>query len=107
MHTHSSIRFIDDRDWLRRFVGVLTDRNECTRAEPWGVQDAPGGYIENMLKAIVEFEIAVERLEGKFKASQNRDADDRAGVVEGLIAEGLASADLDDVIRIGSNEKNP
>ena len=87
-------------------VHVLTDRNESRRPEPWGIKDAPASYIENMLKAIVGFEIAVERLEGKFKASQNRDADDRAGVLEGLIAEGLIPVDLAKVI-LDPQPRNP
>ena len=107
VHAHGSIRFIDERDWLRELVHVLTDRNESRRAEPWGIEDAPASYIENMLKAIVGFEIAVERLEGKFKASQNRDADDRAGVLEGLIAEELIPVDLGEVIRVDPSDKNP
>ncbi len=108
VHAHGSIRFIDDRDWLRALVEVMTDRNESSRTDPWGVDDAPSSYIENMLKAIVGFEIVVERLEGMFKASQNRDAADRTGVAEGLMEEGVVSAaDLDEVIRVGSNEKIP
>jgi transcriptional regulator len=45
-----------------------------------------------MLRAIVGIEIAVERLVGKFKLSQNRSAEDRAGVAAGLAAEPAAAA---------------
>ena len=53
-----------------------------------GLEDAPGAYVEAMLQAIVGFEIEVSVLNGKFKASQNRDAADREGVARGLAAEG-------------------
>ena len=41
-----------------------------------------------MLKGIVGFALPLTRLEGKWKMSQNRPAEDRAGVVAGLTAEG-------------------
>ena len=41
-----------------------------------------------MLKGIVGFSLPITRLEGKWKMSQNRPAQDRAGVVDGLAAEG-------------------
>jgi transcriptional regulator len=54
----------------------------------WAVTDAPADYVQSMLKAIVGFELAITRLEGKWKMSQNRPAADRTGVVEGLTREG-------------------
>jgi transcriptional regulator len=40
-----------------------------------------------MLKGIVGFAMPITRLDGKWKMSQNRPAEDRAGVVAGLEAE--------------------
>ena len=39
-----------------------------------------------MLRGIVGFRFAITRLEGKWKMSQNREMQDRTGVVEGLRA---------------------
>ena len=41
-----------------------------------------------MCKAIIGFEIALTRIEGKWKMSQNRPPLDRDGVIEGLRSEG-------------------
>ena len=41
-----------------------------------------------MLEAIVGIEIPIERLEGKWKASQNRPAADRVGVADHLESAG-------------------
>ena len=41
-----------------------------------------------MVKQIVGVEIEIADIRGKWKASQNRYAADRAGVVEGLTADG-------------------
>jgi transcriptional regulator len=40
-----------------------------------------------MLKAIVGFKLRITKLEGKWKMSQNRPAQDVAGVLEGLAHE--------------------
>jgi transcriptional regulator len=65
-------------------VTRLTERHEAGRAVPWHVSDAPPDYLQAMLQAIVGIEIEVARVEGKFKLSQNRSAEDRTGVVLGL-----------------------
>jgi transcriptional regulator len=89
VHAHGPLRAIEDVAWLRRFLEELTDRHEAERAQrtgesAWKVSDAPAEYIAGVLKAIVGIEIPIARIEGKWKVSQNRPAEDRAGVVMGL-----------------------
>jgi transcriptional regulator len=48
----------------------------------------PGPVRRGQLKGIVGLELPIARIEGKWKASQNRPERDRAGVVAGLDAEG-------------------
>jgi len=84
VHAYGALRIIEDRAWLRGLVTRLTERFESASAAPWQVSDAPADFIEKQLGAIVGIEIAVTRLAGKWKASQNRPALDRAGVVEAL-----------------------
>jgi transcriptional regulator len=42
--------------------------------------DAPRDYIDKLVKATVGIEIRIERLEGKWKASQTRSAAERARI---------------------------
>ena len=86
VHARGHIAWINDATWLREFVEALTDRHERPLVSPWRVSDAPPKYIEQMIGAIVGFEIVIESLTGKWKLSQNRTADDRAGVVSSLSA---------------------
>jgi transcriptional regulator len=48
------------------------------------VDDAPAAYVAAQMKGIVGVEIPIDRIEGKWKVSQNRPEADRAGVVAGL-----------------------
>ena len=90
VHAYGPLQVVDDAAWLRAFVTRLTDRFEAQRADPWKVTDAPADFIEKQLTAIVGIEIPVTRLLGKWKASQNRTAADREGVVKGLKERGAA-----------------
>jgi transcriptional regulator len=82
----------DDVEWTRQAVTALTRRHEDQRPEPWAVSDAPAAYVDGQLRAIVGVEFTVERVEAKAKLSQNRSEGDRAGVVDGLRAEGTSGA---------------
>jgi transcriptional regulator len=84
VHVHGRLRVTDDKAWLRQLLERLTDRHEADQPKPWHVSDAPEDHIEKMLQAIVGIEIAIDRIEGKFKLSQNHPDANRAGVVRGL-----------------------
>lgn len=88
IHVYGAIAFFDDAERLRDVVTRLTKRQETPRAEPWAVADAPAEFTAAMLKGIVGFALPITRLEGKWKMSQNRPAEDRAGVIAGRTAEG-------------------
>ena len=62
----------------------LTDHHEASEPRPWRVTDAPEDHIEKSMHAIVGIEIAIERIEGKFKLSQNHPERNRLGVIAGL-----------------------
>ncbi|MCL2384928.1 MAG: FMN-binding negative transcriptional regulator [Alphaproteobacteria bacterium] len=79
---------IEDASWLLSHLNALTNEQEKSRSEPWKVGDAPADFIASQLTMIVGVEIRIERLEGKWKVSQNRSEADRQGVVKGLRAEG-------------------
>jgi transcriptional regulator len=88
VHAHGRARLMDEAE-LHELVHSLSARYEAGAAKPWRMGDLPADYVGQMLNAIVGFELEVERLEGKFKLSQNRPAD-HAGVVAALEAEGAS-----------------
>jgi transcriptional regulator len=93
-------RVIEDPEWLRAQIEELTRTHEGRRPAPWAVSDAPADFVAMQVKAIVGVEIEIARIAGKWKASQNRPAADREGVIEGLTAEGEPMAlDMAEIVR--------
>lgn len=83
VHLHGRLR-AHDTSWTAQLVRDLTDHHEAAMPEPWSVDDAPTGYVDRLLKAIVGVSLEVERVDAKRKLSQNKSAADIAGVIEGL-----------------------
>jgi len=92
VHAHGRPQLVEDRVRLLDIVRTLTEAHEAGQAAPWQVADAPANYIDKLLAAIVGIEIPIERLTGKWKASQNRSQADKMGTVAGLAASGEAQA---------------
>ena len=88
VHVTGVARVFEDTVSLLRHLRELTDAQEAGFPEPWSVADAPAEYVEGMAKSIVGVEIAVQRIEGKWKMSQNRSEADRQGVIAALDALG-------------------
>ena len=62
--------------------------------------DAPPDYVESLTRAIVGVEIAVDRIEGKWKVSQNRAAGDQQSVIAALDAlDSQASREMANLMR--------
>jgi transcriptional regulator len=78
----------EDPAALLDIVTRLSERHEAGRSLAWKVSDAPAGFIDTMLRAIVGVRIPLDSLVGKLKLSQNRPVADRAGVIRGLQADG-------------------
>jgi len=87
-HVHGVVAVHDDPAWVADLVRELTDRHEAGSPAPWSVDDAPTKFFAGQLRAIVGVELAIARIDAKFKLSQNRPAADVDGVIAGLRAAG-------------------
>jgi len=86
VHAYGKPRIIADPEAVAGLVRRLVDAHERDRTDPWSLDRLPAGSLDRQMKGIVAFEMPIERLEGKFKLSENRTAEDRAGVIAGLRA---------------------
>ncbi|HEX4518586.1 MAG TPA: FMN-binding negative transcriptional regulator [Gaiellaceae bacterium] len=87
-HVYGELLIHDDPAWVDDIVRRLTERQEGGRPHPWNVGDAPAAFHEGQLRGIVGVEVVIDRVEAKFKMSQNQKEANIDGVVDGLRADG-------------------
>jgi transcriptional regulator len=90
-HVHGSAMPLADRTETLSILGQMTERFESGRPRPWRLQ-LEGIRLEAMVGAIVAFRMNIERVDAKFKLSQNRSVEDRERVIAALLGEGSTEA---------------
>jgi len=90
VHVHGRLTVQDDERFVRWVVARLTREHESSEPKPWRMGDYAPEYIDAMLRAIVGIEVAITRMDGKAKLSQNREERDRLSAAEALIQRGQA-----------------
>jgi transcriptional regulator len=74
---------VEDAERVKTLLTDLVHAYEGTGGA-WSFESLPDDYVAGMQRGIVAFEIPIDRLEGKAKLSQNRDAVDQARTREAL-----------------------
>ena len=73
VHAYGRPRVIEDESAVRAMLGRLVARHELERAAaPWSLAELPAEYLDKMVRAIVAFEMPIERVQAKFNLGQNR-----------------------------------
>lgn len=97
-HVRGTLRVIEDAHWLRAHLAALTAQQEAAFEQPWQLEDAPAGFIDKLMQAVVGIEIEITQLTGKWKVSQNQPPENQLGVLQGLsaneVAHGKAMAEI-------------
>jgi transcriptional regulator len=78
VHAQGPIGITHDSAQKEQILKALIGRHDADYRRQW--DELPETYREGMKRAIVGVTIEVERLDGKFKLSQNRPPQDRAAV---------------------------
>jgi transcriptional regulator len=87
VHVYGKPRARGEGDFTAAALRDLVARHEGSRAKSWRTEDLAGDLYEKLAKAIVAFEMPIDRIEGNFKLGQNRSQEDRLGMLQGLDAE--------------------
>ncbi len=107
VHVYGRVSLIEDTEGLLELITQLTEQQEVGRTPSWAVSDAPERFVASQMKAIIGLSMAIDRIEGKRKLSQNRPEKDRLSTIAGLNADKSASARaLGDVMKRLEEEKN-
>jgi transcriptional regulator len=84
VHIYGTPQLLDDGPVMRQMLEALVINHEQHRDPAWKMA-LPEDYLQQMMQSIVAFEIPIERIEGKFKLSQNRSEDDQESVISHLV----------------------
>lgn len=82
VHVYGEARIFSSENELHAMLYELVQTFEPPYREQWESLNAK--YRDNMLRQIVGFEIVADKIEGKFKLSQNRIREDQANVISSL-----------------------
>jgi transcriptional regulator len=88
VHAYGVPAVVEDPARVEAVLGALVQTYEGSRPQPWRMASLPAEYVARMIRGIVAFEVPIDRLEGKAKLSQNRDAADQARVRAALLGAG-------------------
>lgn len=84
VHVYGTLRLIEDQSRLSALIHRMVERYESTQPNPWLLDSQDEAFVSKMLDAIVGFEIEIDRIEGKWKLSQNHSLERREKVVRQL-----------------------
>lgn len=85
VHLYGACKLVSDPEEVRHIVEALSHKYESGFESPW-IPD----YSDSKLSAIVGIEVSIDRMQCKYKLSQNRPAEDRDRVISRLEASGAA-----------------
>ena len=97
VHAAGAVTPLHDSEAKERVLKALIDVHDVPYRERWDGFDVE--WREKMKGGIVAFEISVTRLDVKFKASQNRSREDRAGVLRAMDQGGAGGRELAEWMR--------
>jgi transcriptional regulator len=85
-HVYGKPRLVTDHGELYDMLKQLVDRYEAhvVTGKPYKLETLPQEYVEKEMRGIVGFQIKINRLEAKFKLSQNRRQQDYDNVIAEL-----------------------
>ncbi len=84
VHAYGRPRVIDEPQKVIAVLERLAADNESAATGNWTLDRMDERIMRGMLKGIVAFEMPIERMQGKFKMSQNRKPEDVRGAIDGL-----------------------
>jgi transcriptional regulator len=94
IHAYGTLETIEDQDGKIRLLEELITKHDPQYLDRW--HSLPAGYQRTMLAGIIGFRIPIARIEGKFKLSQNRTAEERHSI---QAAQGAGTDDQQELAR--------
>ena len=83
VHVYGTITMQSEEE-MRSALRSLVDRYEANSEKPVKVEEMPEDMMKKYLRGIVGFRMSMDRIEGKWKLSQNRDEEDYRNIIKEL-----------------------
>lgn len=84
VHAYGTLSLIEGEAGKHALLEELIEQHDAAYLDKW--RGMPEGFRRTMLAGITGFRIPIDRVEGKFKLSQNRPAADRRNVQSAMAA---------------------
>lgn len=84
VHASGGLAAVNDPGAVRALLARSAGVYEADAERPWSLASIPEAFATGLQKGVVAFELAIDRIEGKRKLSQNKTPADRSGVVAAL-----------------------
>lgn len=83
VHVYGSLRILSDEEQYQK-LKAMVDRYEKVSKQPIDLDKMPADMMAGYMKGIVGFEMNIDKIEGKWKMSQNRDKEDQNSIIREL-----------------------
>ncbi len=87
VHVYGVLEVIEEEQELLAMMQQAVTHFESGLPQPWSLE-GPASFVQRMLAQIVGFRIKIQRIEGKWKLSQNHPEERRRKVIEALQGQG-------------------
>lgn len=84
VHITGQVSLLTEPEALIKILSKLTIDFEANQPIPWSLDDAPEPYIQTLCRAVVGIRLDITNIQAQFKLSQNKTAENKAGVAAGL-----------------------
>ena len=83
VHVYGKVKIMSEENFLEA-LRRLVHRYETASKNPVSVETMPQDFVQRLIKGAVGFEISIDKIEGKWKLSQNRDDESALNVIREL-----------------------
>ncbi len=84
VHIYGRLNVVNEAQQLEEIVKELVDFMEEDQKTAWSMKDAGDDFIGQLLRLVIGFTIDIERIEAKFKLSQNHSKERQQLVINAL-----------------------
>ena len=91
VHVYGALRKMKDEELYNSLVQIV-NRYETNEENPVKVEKMPIDFVSQMLKGVTGFELNIESIQGNFKLSQNRNAEDYKNIISHLEQSGESNS---------------